>query len=138
MSGSVRTIGGVAEHLAWEWIANPFWNDLLHGLGAFATSPGFAGAAAVAAASIAALQVRSTRNTERQNKRRDEVWERFCWYHENYESLPPSMRSNLLRSIRKAAEDCGDVYLWEIFTDERSKTVQQVGDLLPPAKRERK
>jgi hypothetical protein len=61
----------VTTVLAWQTHVE-WWNTLGHSLGAFATSPGLGGVAAVIAAVIAWLAVRRTSKTEGRRHRREE------------------------------------------------------------------
>lgn len=70
--------------LAWQWHGCLSWlSTSLHALGAFMTSAGFGGLAALGAAVVAADQVRKTRSNDNERHERDwkreALWERFEW-----------------------------------------------------------
>jgi hypothetical protein len=101
--GRIDGVGRVTSTVvAWQWHGCVSWlSATLHGLGAFATSAGFGGLAALGAAVIAADQVRKTRNRdnikhtelrdadnkryeddrkiEETNRKREALWDRFEW-----------------------------------------------------------
>jgi hypothetical protein len=108
--------------LAWQ---SATWqvNDSLHALGAFVTSSGAAGFAALGAATIAAIQVKRTRDAditvrnklqeaEEKQRQLEAVWDRFQWVVEHAiegeNGRPPLYKPataiDLLGQLRDAAQ----------------------------------
>lgn len=109
------------QAMAWQWVGNAAWaNTLVHGMGSFVTSPGFAGMCAVGAASVAAWQVSKTRALDRQRQqdentarhrdehaqRMDQLWGRFEWLIIHIEEVGAERAARMLVALeREAAPD---------------------------------
>ena len=122
------------------------WDELGHGIGAFATSPGFAGAAAVIAAYIASRQVRLTRDADERERRdqrtidqalqrdrhRDQLWARFTWVVEQADTLKFSTRIEMLEAIHEAAHRVNDTSLERLLDLQLDAIAEHIADDLPP------
>lgn len=105
----------MTQVLAWHstcWLIQ----DGIHSLGAFVTSPGAAGTAAVVAAVIAAKEVQRTRAADNADRQREDLWERFEWVVDRSTStkagkkpvLTAARAVAMLVPLRDAAEPLGD------------------------------
>ncbi len=114
----------VAQVLAWQsstWLIN----DALHSLGAFITSSGAAGIAAVTAAVIAARQVQRTRANDIADRKREDLWQRFEWVVDNSTTTSSDRKPALtaaravamLVTLRNAAKPLGDDALVTLIQD---------------------
>lgn len=117
--------------LAWE-SSSWWWNDAAHAAGAFVTSPGIAGLAALAAALIAARQVYLTRQNDhlvsaKQEKDRhtDRLWTRFQWIAEHQHELGPMTFYRMIKAVEVEAEDADDG-LHQLISQLRAKNVQRI------------
>jgi hypothetical protein len=122
--------------------ANYAWNSFGHSLGAFVTSSGFAGAAAVGAAGVAAWQVRKTRKQDRLEYDLESVQKRFEWVVDRSTAptgqhaldkspvLTKAQTAAMLRLIRKRANDLRDDLLTNMIREYRD---DNLGDLLGEA-----
>lgn len=115
--------------VAWE-AHNWFLNDASHALGAFLTSSGFAGTAALVAAIIAAKQVSGTRRDDRaaaaavnDAKRRDQLWQRFEWLSTNRTDLGATSTARMLLALEREAGAANDPNLVDIVAQVRRRAV---------------
>jgi hypothetical protein len=135
--------------LAWHW-GYPWFNDFAHGFGAFLTSSGLAGLAAVGAASIAAWQVSKTRRQDKQNRvddreadekarQIDALWTRFAWVVDQLK--PPekggsaflaSQAAPMLDTIQVAAGELGETQLSGMITAYRRAQLQSLLQQIGP------
>lgn len=121
-------------YLAWE-STNYAWNSWWHAVGAFVTSAGFAGLTAVAAAVIAAWQVKRTREQERTRRQIDDLWTRFAWVVDRFTPtgkddirvLRKPRAVIMLTSIRDAAKPLGDQHLVSLVQNYLDNTVTTLG-----------
>ncbi|WP_142386972.1 hypothetical protein [Mycobacterium hubeiense] len=110
-----------------------------------------AGIAAVSAALIAAYQVRQTRNQDHRHHRNDEIWKRFEWVVDRLTSatgsnsatapaLTPKQASEMLESIKNAADDLDDPHLSVMigfYMGNELGDLKRAGvDLTPPVREE--
>jgi hypothetical protein len=124
--------------MAWE-STNYAWNSFAHSFGAFVTSSGFAGAAAVSAAGLAAWQVHKTRKQDRLQYDLESVQKRFEWVADR-STAPPGQRAVLskpqkaamLRLIRHRAESLGDDLLTDMIREYRDDNLDALlGEAAP-------
>ena len=115
--------------VAWE-AHNWFIDDAGHALGAFLTSSGFAGTAALIAAIIAAKQVSGTRKDDRaaaaavnDAKRRDQLWQRFEWISTNRTDLGAASATRMLLALEREARNENDPNLVNIVAQVRRRGV---------------
>ncbi|GAA1890497.1 hypothetical protein [Williamsia serinedens] len=125
-----------------------FWDQFGHGLGAFVTSPGVAGLAAVAAAVVAAWQVALTRNKDeraRQQQRKDEesaravdaaaqrqsqLWERFTWVINQAATQNIDTVVALLEVVEQVARAENDAALIQLIEQQRDAFTVELANKL--------
>ncbi|EHB48812.1 hypothetical protein MycrhDRAFT_5653 [Mycolicibacterium rhodesiae JS60] len=117
--------------LAWQ-STNWLWNDIGHSLGAFLTSSGFGGVAAVTAAGIAAWQVYRTRNQdlavtrkEEADRHSDQLWTRFEWVVSNREELGPLTVVEMLLALESDARNHPDQSLEQVLSAHRRNALRR-------------
>lgn len=126
----------VATVLAWQsssWL----WNDLGHSLGAFLTSAGFGGVAALCAAGIAARQVYRTRQQDLRVSRKaeadrhsDQLWTRFEWVVSNRDELGPLTVVEMLLALETDARAHPDQSLEQVLSAHRRNALKRFAEAL--------
>lgn len=132
MRGCIAAVGTV---VAWEsdcWLVN----DLGHSVGAFLTSSGAAGVAAVLAAFVAAKQVYRNRVEDKRANRKQEddrhserLWTRFAWIAANRADLGPVATAQMLTALDNSAKDHPDQSLQQLLSVHRRHVVRRTDEI---------